>query len=47
MYFDPGMGSLVIQAIIAIFAVGGGVFSNCQNKDRPSLWQKERRKNGD
>ena len=24
MYFDPGIGSLIIQALIGIFAVGGG-----------------------
>ena len=24
MYFDPGIGSLLIQALIGIFAVGGG-----------------------
>ncbi|MBR1486933.1 MAG: hypothetical protein IJ597_06740 [Synergistaceae bacterium] len=24
MYFDPGIGSLIIQALIGILAVGGG-----------------------
>lgn len=24
MYFDPGMGSLIIQAVIAFLAVAGG-----------------------
>ncbi len=24
MYFDPGIGSLIIQALVGILAVGGG-----------------------
>lgn len=31
MYFDPGMGSLIIQTIIAGIAVVGGVL--CFSKD--------------
>lgn len=27
MYFDPGMGSLIIQALIAALAVVGGYFA--------------------
>ena len=27
MYFDPGTGSLIIQAIIAALAVAGGYFA--------------------
>lgn len=32
MYFDPGMGSLVIQAIIAVLAVAGGYFVTAKTK---------------
>ncbi len=32
MYFDPGMGSLIIQVIIAALAVAGGYFVTAKTK---------------
>ena len=32
MYFDPGIGSLIIQAIIGILAVGGGYLAVTKTK---------------
>lgn len=32
MYFDPGTGSLLIQAIIATLAVAGGYFAATKTK---------------
>ena len=32
MYFDPGTGSLIIQAIIATLAVAGGYFAATKTK---------------
>ncbi|MBQ7196640.1 MAG: hypothetical protein IJS40_04450 [Synergistaceae bacterium] len=32
MYFDPGIGSLIIQALIGILAVGGGYFAATKTK---------------
>lgn len=32
MYFDPGMGSLIIQAIIAVLAVWGGYLVAAKKK---------------
>lgn len=32
MYFDPGIGSLIIQALIGILAVGGGYLALMKTK---------------
>jgi len=32
MYFDPGIGSLLIQALIGILAVGGGYLALAKTK---------------
>ncbi len=42
MYFDPGMGSLIIQVIIAALAVAGGVFATAKNKVKNSFGKKEK-----
>lgn len=40
MYFDPGMGSLIIQAIIAALAVVGGYLIVAKNKLKNALGKK-------
>lgn len=44
MYFDPGMGSLIIQAIIAALAVVGGYFAVAKNKFSKSFGKKDEKK---
>lgn len=41
MYFDPGIGSLIIQAIIGILAVGGGYLAMTKTKIK-SLFSKNK-----
>lgn len=44
MYFDPGMGSLIIQAVIAALAVVGGYFAVAKNKFKKSFGEKDKKK---
>ena len=41
MYFDPGTGSLIIQAIIATLAVAGGYLAIAKTKLRNLLSKKK------
>ena len=50
MYFDPGIGSLIIQAILAGLAVIGGYFGLVKNKfkkkkNSDELTQNDKEKN--
>lgn len=46
MYFDPGTGSLIIQALIATLAVFGGYFAIAKTKLR-NLFGKKKDANTD
>ncbi len=43
MYFDPGMGSLIIQALIAALAVVGGYFAVVKNKFKKPFGKRDKK----
>ena len=46
MYFDPGIGSLIIQALIGVLAVGGGYFIAMKTKIK-NLFSRKKTENND
>ena len=47
MYFDPGMGSLIIQTIIAVIAVVGGYFAYAKSRLKGKFSKKKDNKEGE
>ena len=47
MYFDPGTGSLIIQAIVAILAVAGGYLAVFKTRLKNIFKKKDKTESGE
>lgn len=46
MYLDPGMGSMIIQVIIAALAVGGSALYVVRDRIK-NLWKRKQKRDDD